>query len=94
MLSPEQWTQLLSLLQKIADRPDTITKMQDWPMLVTVTGMFGGVMLLMIGGGIGYILSTIERDRRENKEDHDKLWKSQADCQDDCCPRGREQHAR
>ena len=89
MLTPEQFGQLLSLLQKIADKPSTITGMQDWPMLVILFSMFGGISLLMIGGGLGYILSKIETDRKENREEHARIWQSQADCQDDCCPRGK-----
>lgn len=89
MLSPEQWTQLLSLLQKIADKPDTITKMQDWPMLVTVTGLFGGILLLVIGGCIGYLFSRIDKAHDENVADHKAIREEIKDCQDDCCPRGR-----
>lgn len=88
MLSPEQFTQLMGLLKQLADKPSTITGMQDWPMLAITCGMFGGVLLMMIGGGLGYILSTIERDRKENREEHCRIWQAQSDCQDDCCPRG------
>lgn len=87
MLHPDQFTQLLRLLQQIADKPSTITGMQDWPMLVILVSMFGGISLLLIGGGLGYILSTIERDRRENLEDHNRMWQAHEDCQHECCPR-------
>lgn len=87
MLQPEQFSQLLRLLQQIADKPSTITGMQDWPMLMVLCSMFGGVMLLMIGGGIGYILNKIETDRKENKEEHNRIWQAYEDCQTECCPR-------
>lgn len=89
MITPEQFDKLLAMLAKIASRPNTITSMDDWAMLTVMVSMLGGVILLLVGGSMGYILSMINRDRAENRDDHLRLWKSQEECQDDCCPRGR-----
>ena len=89
MITPEQFDKLLAMLAKIASRPNTITSMDDWAMLTVMVSMLGGVILLLVGGSTGYILSMINRDRAENRDDHLRLGKSQEECQDDCCPRGR-----
>lgn len=87
-MTPDQFQQLLAVLMKIAEKPSTITGMQDWPMLVVLFSMFGGLLLVLAGGGLGYILSRMETDRRENREDHARIWQSQDDCQKACCPKG------
>jgi len=86
-LDPLQFQKIFELLQQIASKPNTITGMHDWNMLVTMFSMFGGVLLLMIGGGIGYILNNMDRDRKENKDEHKCLWQAHEDCQTECCPR-------
>ena len=88
-MTPEQFAQLLSVLKEIADKQYTITGAADWTMMVSMVGMFGGIMLLIIGGSIGHILSTIANDRRENREDHAAIRQERKDCEDDCCPRGK-----
>lgn len=88
MITPEQFDKLLAMLAKIAARPNTITSMDDWAMLTVMVSMLGGVILLLVGGAMGYILSMINRDRTENREDHRMMWQGLQECQDDCCPRG------
>lgn len=88
-MSLEQFAQLLSVLKEIANKQYTITGAADWSMLVTTVSMFGGIMLLLIGGSIGHILSTIATDRKENREDHAAIRQERKDCEDDCCPRGK-----
>lgn len=87
-MTPDQFQQLLAVLMKIAEKPSTITGMQDWPMLMVLFSMFGALLLVLAGGGLGYILSRMETDRKENREDHALIWQSQKDCQEDCCPKG------
>lgn len=79
-MAPEQFQQLLVVLQKIADKPYTLTGAADWPMLMAMGGMVSALVLLMwcdLRGQMG-----------ENKKEHARIWQAQADCQDDCCPRG------
>lgn len=87
MLTPEQFSQVMALLTKIAEQPHTITSMHDWPMLTAMVGMFGGVLLLIIGGCIGYLVHTMDKEGAENRAEHQMLWQAHKDCQDDCCPR-------
>ena len=87
-LTHEQSQQLLDVLRDLEKSRFVITGATDWAMLVTMTSMFGGVLLLVIGGSIGYVMSQVNRDRVENREDHKALWQAHQDCQDDCCPSG------
>lgn len=87
MINQQQFDQLIALLTTIAEKPSTITGMQDWPMLLVLFSMFGGVLLLLIGAIIGHLLSRSEADRKENKADHERIWKAHEDCQTECCPR-------
>lgn len=79
-MTTDQFNQLLIVLQKIADKQYTLTGAADWPMLVAMAGLVSvliGCMWFDLRGGM-----------KENRSEHDKMWKAMADCQDDCCPRG------
>lgn len=84
-MTAEQIAQLLKLLEKIADRPFTITQASDWPLFVflSVIGMgMVGFMWRDIGKKLDGALSESKSD---NIREHDKLWSALRDCQDDCC---------
>lgn len=91
-MTAEQIAQLLRLLEKIADRPFTITQASDWPLFVFLSaiglGMLGfmwrdiGKKLDCSAAAIGLSLSEHKAD---NLREHDKLWNALRDCQDDCC---------
>lgn len=79
-MTPDQFQQLLSVLQKIADKQYTLTGAADWPMLVAMGGLITGL--------IGFMWLDLRGKLVDNKTEHEKLWRAMADCQDDCCPRG------
>ena len=48
-MTPEQITQLLNLLEKIANRPFTITQATDWQMLYALLGMITSSLMIAVG---------------------------------------------
>jgi hypothetical protein len=48
-MTPEQITQLLKLLERIADRPFTITQATDWQMLYVLLGMIASSLVIAVG---------------------------------------------
>lgn len=82
-MTPDQFQQLLLVLQKIADKPYTLTGAADWPMLMALGAMISAL--------IGAMWIDLRGNNKDNKDEHGKLWKAMADCQDDCCPRGKRQ---
>lgn len=90
MLSSDQFTKLLNVLERIADRPYTLTGASDWPLFVFMVG----IVIALIAFMWRDLGSKITSDKKENKEEHERIWKSQQDCQDACCPRGRNSDTR
>jgi len=89
-MTAEQFSQLMRLIEKIADRQFTITQATDWQMLVALFG----VLVVLIGLLWRDIGSKIRDIRAEDCKAHDTIWAAMKDCQDDCCPRWRQQNAR
>ena len=96
-MNPEQFSQLLRLLEKIVSQQYTLTGAADWPILVIVGAAFSAVL-----GFMWRDLRTVIKDNRsewkvelekykaENVKEHDNLWKAHYDCQHECCPRRKE----
>lgn len=78
-MTTEQFTQLLIILQKIADKSYTLTGAADWPMLVAM----GGMLVLLIG----CMWADLRGKFAANDQEHNRLWRAHMDCQDECCPR-------
>lgn len=79
-MTPDQFQQLLLVLQKIADKPYTLTGAADWPMLMALGAMISAL--------IGAMWIDLRGQSKENKDEHRSLWRAMSDCQEDCCPRG------
>lgn len=84
-MTPDQFTQLLTLLEKIASRQYTITGASDWPILLVI----GGITLALIGAMWTDLRNNIKEQKTENKEERTLIWRAMKDCQDDCCPRSK-----
>lgn len=99
-MTPEQISLLLKLLERIADRPFTITQATDWPMVVVFFGVFG-VAIGLFWRDVGNRFDSMKESLREFKSDdckaHDAikaecdkaneaLWKEIERCQAACCP--------
>jgi hypothetical protein len=91
-VTPEQFTQLIALLSKLADKPFALTNASDWPILVVV----GGLLISAIGVMWLDLRSTIKDGREEWREelkevradfraDDNNIWKAMRNCQEDCC---------
>lgn len=93
-MTPDQFAQLMTLLEKIVSRQYTITGAADWPILVAI-----GAVLISMGAFMWVDLKNTIKDNRgesrdelkkhidDDEKDHEKLWKAFSDCQSDCCPR-------
>jgi len=93
-MNPEQFTQLLSLLEKLASRQFTIASAADWPILATVGGALVAVIAFMwmelrsvIKDHRGEWRDELEKHREENEKDIKIIWDAYRDCQHECCPR-------
>lgn len=88
-MNPEQFSQLLKLLEKIADRPFTITQATDWPMVYVFLGMFVAAMGLFwrdVGRKFDEMKLALKDYKIDDEKNHDMIWKAMQDCQKDCCP--------
>ncbi|MDD3814445.1 MAG: hypothetical protein PHZ02_07340 [Desulfocapsaceae bacterium] len=92
-MNTDQFNQLLLLLGKIADKQYTITGATDWPMVYVL----GGIFVIVFGGMWVDLRGTIKNNKDEWKsaliaheqaeeKQFDHVWRSQRDCQSDCCP--------
>ena len=93
-MTPEQFQQLLVVLQKIAERQYTITGAADWPILAAVGGALCAVLAFMWLDLRSSMKEhryewqrTIEKHEDENGKAVDLLWQAHRDCQTECCPR-------
>ena len=92
-MTPDQIAMLLKLLEKIADRPFTITQATDWSMLAVLITVLGGILVVATGffwRDVGKKFDKMENTlivyRTEDIKMHDTLWAAMKDCQEDCCP--------
>lgn len=99
-MSPEQIAQLLRLLERIADRPFTITQATDWPMVYVFMGVFIAAMGLFwrdVGLKFADMKSALKDFKGDDEKAHanikieyekadELIWKAMKDCQGDCCP--------
>ena len=92
-MTPEQIAILLRLLEKIADRPFTITQATDWSMLAVLISVLGGILVVATGffwRDVGKKFEQMERMLKESKiEDtmeHSEIWTAYEKCQERCCP--------
>jgi hypothetical protein len=101
-MTSEQIAQLLKLIERIADRPFTITQATDWPMVVVFFGIFSlaiGLFWRDVGLRIDSIKEIVKEFKVIDCKEHETLkkefergdqliWDAMKDCQADCCPRG------
>lgn len=92
-MTQDQIVELLTLLEKIATRPYTITGAADWQILVVISGVLACVIGLMwtdLKATIKENKSDWKEELRTHKEEGDKninnLWDAMRKCQSDCCP--------
>jgi hypothetical protein len=96
-MSPDQFVQLLTVINRLTGQQYTITGAADWPILAAI----GGILLLAIAAMWADLKATIKEYRTEwrselsavkseNDKDHDIIWDAIRDCQNDCCPRKKE----
>jgi hypothetical protein len=98
-MTPEQFKQLLDLLEKMANRTYTLTGAADYPILVVCCSVFIGFVAFIwmdlkntIKENKGEWREELDKHRDENDKGHDLLWSAMKDCKADCCParRGKE----
>lgn len=91
-MNPDQFSQLLSLITRLADKQYAITAASDWPILLVC----GGLLVAAIGLMWADLKNTIKDGKQEWKEELqntkqdfekriDVLWAAMRDCKDDCC---------
>jgi len=93
-MTPEQFTQLLVLLEKLAGKQFTIAGAADRNILATVGGALVAVLAFMwidlrsaIKEHRGEWREELERHKAENEKDLKIVWDAHRDCQHECCPR-------
>jgi len=85
-MTPDQFIQLLNLLEKIASKRLVITDAADWPILVVVGGALACVIGLMWRGLSSQITSLtvdIKDNRSKNERGHEALWAEIRQCRKD-----------
>jgi len=94
-VTQEQISMLLRLLERIADRPFTITQATDWQMLYILLGMVASILMVSVGlfwrdvgRKFGDMKETLKEFKANDEKCHDMIWSAMRDCQADCCPRG------
>ena len=101
-MTSEQIAQLLKLIERIADRPFTITQAADWPMVVIFLTVFCACIGLFwrdVGMRIDAVKEIVKETKATDCREHEALkkefergdqliWDAMKDCQADCCPRG------
>jgi hypothetical protein len=95
-MTDSQFTIMIEILRKIADRQFTISGAADWPLLVALATI---ICAIIVGGGslfwrdvksnIREVKDALEKMSRCDKAARDELWEEIKACQDECCPRGR-----
>lgn len=96
MMTPDQVTTLLTLLERIANKQFTISQASDWPILLFATGIFAGMIGSMwrdLGKKFDMQSQAMGEAERRNIREHDKIWSALRDCQEDCCnPKSKHEH--
>lgn len=93
-MTPDQFSQLLTILKQIVARQYTLTGAADWPLLAflcviifALIGLMWRDLRSLIQGNKTESDDKIKTIKEEFRKDIDKLWQAQRDCQNDCCPR-------
>ena len=96
-MNPEQFTQLLNLLERLAGKQWTIAGAADWPVLATVGGALVAVIAFMwmdlrsvIKDHRSEWKEALDKHSQENEKDLGLVWNAYRDCQHECCPRRKE----
>lgn len=79
-MTPEQFRVLVSLLERVLDRPYTLTDAADWPILIVVgSGLIALICFMWLD------LRTVVKDNKTKAErDTEKLWDALRACQHEC----------
>jgi hypothetical protein len=81
-MDTDQFTQLLTVLIKIADKRQAITESVDWPLLMSC----GSILILLIAAMWNDLKCSIKDHKIYDDTEHMRIWTAMKDCQDDCCP--------
>jgi hypothetical protein len=82
-MTPDQFNQLLQVLERIASKQYTITGAADWPILLVL----GGLLVSVLGFMWHDLRGQLKDHKDDNEKDIDLIWEQQRRCQEDCCPR-------
>lgn len=88
-MTPEQWTQFMTVLVKIADKRQAITEASDWAMLVAMFSILAIVAMGLLGIMWHDLRSSFGEFKKCAKEEHDDIWTEMDKCKLDCCPKRR-----
>lgn len=82
-MTPDQFKELLQVLERIASKQYTITGAADWPILLVL----GGLLVSVLGFMWHDLRGQLKDHKDDNEKDIDLLWDQQRRCQEACCPR-------
>jgi len=93
-MTPDQFAQLMDLLEKMVSKQYTLTGAADWEILVILGGMLAAAIAAMwvdlkgtIKDNRGELRDELMKHMVNDERDHEKIWMAMKDCQSDCCPR-------
>lgn len=81
-MTPDQFRELLQVLERIASKQYTITGAADWPILLVL----GGLLVSVLGFMWHDLRGQLRDHKDDNEKDIDLIWEQQRRCQDKCCP--------
>lgn len=82
-MTPDQFKELLQVLERIASKQYTITGAADWPILLVL----GGLLVSVLGFMWHDLRGQLKDHKDDNEKDIDLLWEEHRRCQKECCPR-------
>lgn len=93
-MTPDQFSQLMDLLEQMVNKQYTLTGAADWELLVLLGGMLTAAIAAMwidlkgtIKDNRGELREELLKHVVNDERDHERIWSAMKDCQSDCCPR-------